>query len=116
MEHCNFFHSEKYILDIDVLCCVELNSLRCDWTYSEEPPVVLNEHQSHINDGSTVFDAHGVDVMVYVCASLLLQQVGPEDHREVGSCHLVPWNLQRKSLRKQRMRRRREKSIKTPSR
>lgn len=55
--------------------------------------MVLDEHQRHIDDGRAVLDAHGVDVRTDVGSSFLLQQVGPEDHRQVGCRHLVAGDL-----------------------
>lgn len=75
--------------------------------YREEPLVVLDEHQGHADDGRAVLDAHSVDVRVHVCSSLPLQQVGPKDHRQVGSRHLVPGNLDDK--RKQTNRQKQER-------
>lgn len=68
--------------------------------YREEPLVVLYEHQGHADDGRAVLDAHSVDVRVHVCSSFPLQQVGPKDHRQVGSRHLVPGNLDDKRRRR----------------
>lgn len=60
--------------------------------YREKPPVVLYEQQGHADDRRAVFDPHRVDVRTPV-ASFTLQQVGPKDHRKVGSSHLVTGNL-----------------------
>lgn len=59
--------------------------------YREEPPVVLYEHQSDADDRRAVLDAHRV--RTHVSSSLLLQQVRPEDHRQVSGRHLVSRDL-----------------------
>lgn len=60
-------------------------------TDREDPPVVLDEHQSDADDGRAVFDAHCV--RTHITTSFLLEQVRSEDHGQVSSCHFVSRNL-----------------------
>lgn len=64
---------------------------RVTHSHREEPPVVLYEHQGYADDGRTVLNPHRV--RAHVSPRLPLQQVGPKDHRQVSSSHLVTWDL-----------------------
>lgn len=81
------------------------------WAYREEPLVVLYEHQRYVDDGRAVLDAHGVDVRTRVWSSFPLQQVGPEDHRQVGRRHLVTSDLNGETRRKWRRKKMHELTI-----
>ena len=68
-------------------------------TYREERLVRVDHPLDDPNDGGALLGAGGaLDHELFVRALLLVKEVGSENGGQVERSHLVPWNLNMKTL------------------